>query len=231
MYEKLLLGLCLTVSMASTSATVIVTGTKDYGGATVGTSCDGQNEHQSPVFVLTEGATLKNVIIKAGGAADGVHCVGNCTLINVKWPDVCEDAATMTGGAGKTMTVIGGSANNAFDKVFQHNGIGSKVSISGFTATNIGKLYRSCGTCLGNGGPRYMQVSNTKITTLPTSGLVVGINSNYGDKATIRTLTVKKGTLVCVAHKGVEIGLKTTKLGERWNDANCDVRKSDITYN
>ncbi|GAA5158725.1 pectate lyase [Viridibacterium curvum] len=231
MYSKLLLGLCLTASMASASATTTITGTKDYGGATVGTSCDGQSESQAPVFYLTDGATLKNVVIKAGAAADGVHCAGNCTLSNVKWPDVCEDAATMKGGSGKTMTVTGGSAANASDKVFQHNGIGSKISISGFTATTIGKLYRSCGNCSNNGGPRYMQVSSTKITTKPSSGDAIGLNSNFGDKATIRTLTVKTGTAVCVAYTGVQKGSESPRIGEKWNTANCDVSKSDITYN
>ena len=181
MYSKLLLGLVLAVSAFASSATVTISGTKDYAGATVGTSCNGQSESQAAVFELKDGATLKNVTLKAGAAADGVHCLGSCTLVNVKWPDVCEDAATMLGGSGKTMTVSGGSANNAADKVFQHNGKGSTVSLSGFTfGSTIGKGYRSCGNCQSNGGPRYVKMTNVTFSGKPSAG-VVGINGNYGD--------------------------------------------------
>ena len=58
----------------------------------------GQSESQDPIFDLAAGATLKNVIIGAP-AGDGVHCDGDCTLINVWWEDVGEDAATFRGGA------------------------------------------------------------------------------------------------------------------------------------
>ena len=34
-----------------------------------------------------------------GPAADGVHCKGSCTLRNVWWQDVGEDAATFKGTA------------------------------------------------------------------------------------------------------------------------------------
>lgn len=43
------------------------------------------------MFILENGATLSNVIIGAG-QAEGVHCKGTCTLNNVWWADVCEDA-------------------------------------------------------------------------------------------------------------------------------------------
>lgn len=230
MYSKLLLGLVLTISALSASATTTISGTKDYGGATVGTSCNGQSESQQPVFYLKDGATLKNVVIKKGAAADGVHCAGSCTLSNVKWPDVCEDAATMKGGSGKTMTVSGGSAANAADKVFQHNGIGSTVKISGFTATSIGKLYRSCGNCSSNGGPRKVTISSTKITNKPSSGTVLGINKNFGDVATVSSITVPTGTKVCVTYKGVQKGSESPKIGEEWNTANCKLSKSNVTY-
>ncbi|MFT3733573.1 MAG: pectate lyase [Rhodocyclaceae bacterium] len=231
MQSKLLLGLFLAAVATSSHATSTISGTVDLGGKTVGTSCDGQSESQSPVFYLKDGATLKNVVIKAGGAADGIHCAGSCTLSNVKWPDVCEDAATMKGGSGKTMTVSGGSASGASDKVFQHNGIGSTVKISGFTGGSMGKLYRSCGNCSSNGGPRYVNISSTKITSKPSSGLVVGINSNFGDKATIRSLTVKSGTKVCVTFKGVQKGSESPKIGEEWGTTACNVSKSDVTFN
>ncbi|GAB2894603.1 pectate lyase [Uliginosibacterium flavum] len=228
MYSKLLLAMVLAVSAFASSATTTISGTKDYSGATVGTSCAGGSESQQPVFLIKDGGTLKNVTLKAGGAADGVHCEGSCTLSNVKWPDVCEDAATMKGGSGKTMSVVGGSADKASDKVFQHNGKGSTIKISGFTAGTIGKLYRSCGNCSSNGGPRYVNISNTKITK--ASAGVAGVNANFGDKATIRTLTVGKGNAVCIEFKGVQKGSESPKVGEKWNTTACNVSKSDVTY-
>ncbi|MGC3963676.1 MAG: pectate lyase [Rhodocyclaceae bacterium] len=208
-----------------------ITGTVDCGGATVGTACNGQSESQQPVFTLADGAAIKNVRINAN-AADGIHCLGNCTLQNVVWEDVCEDAATMLGGAGKTMTVVGGSAASASDKVFQHNGIGSTIAISDFqTLGTIGKLYRSCGDCNGNGGPRYVTVNNVKIEK---SGDLIGVNKNYGDKATVRNLQVKGyvagGPKICMTFQGVtDHNGESTKLGEEWNTTTCDISRTDVT--
>ncbi len=231
-YGKLLFGLMLAASALSASATTTISGTKDYGGATVGTSCDGQSESQQPVFYLKDGATLKNVVLKAGAAADGVHCAGSCTLSNVKWADVCEDAATMKGGSGKTMTVTGGSAYKASDKVFQHNGLGSTIKIGGgFYAETIGKLYRSCGNCSNNGSARYVVIDNVKLNGV--SAGVVGINTNYGDKATIKNLKIKGyksgSPKVCVTYKGNSSGSEPSSLGEKWNTSNCVVKTSDVT--
>ena len=89
---------------------------------------------------------LSNVII-GPNQIEGVHCRGACTLNNVWWSAVCEDAFTIkTQDASQTTYINGGGAFGAEDKVIQHNGAGT-VSISGFTVDNFGKLYRSCGNC------------------------------------------------------------------------------------
>ncbi|MFT3736100.1 MAG: pectate lyase [Rhodocyclaceae bacterium] len=239
MQSKLLLGLCLAAVVTSASATSTISGTKDYAGATVGTSCDGQSESQQPVFVLTDGATLKNVHIKKGGGADGVHCLGTCTLNNVIWDQVCEDAATMKGGSGKTMYVIGGSATKADDKVFQHNGKGSTINLSNFqTYDRIQRLWASCGNCSSNGGPRYLVANGVKINgpvTKPdgAAGYVLRLNQNYGDKATVRNMKIKNYSVgnpkVCVQAIGVQPGEAQVNKGEFWNTAYCDISKSDVT--
>ena len=41
------------------------------------------------VFLLANGATLKNAII-GKDQIEGVHCLGACTIENVWWVDVCE---------------------------------------------------------------------------------------------------------------------------------------------
>ncbi|KEY67599.1 hypothetical protein S7711_08272 [Stachybotrys chartarum IBT 7711] len=90
-------------------------------------------------FILADGATLSNVIIgKSSG--DGVHCKGKCTLNNVWWVDVCEDAATFKMTSG-TSTVNGGGAFKAADKVFQFNGRGT-LNINDFYVNDYGKLTR-----------------------------------------------------------------------------------------
>ncbi|MFT3735147.1 MAG: pectate lyase [Rhodocyclaceae bacterium] len=232
--NKLMYGLILAAVATSAQATSTISGTVDYSGATVGTSCDGQSESQAPVFVLTAGATIKNVVIKSGAAADGIHCLGNCKLENVKWADVCEDAATMKGGSGTVMYVKGGSAYSASDKVFQHNGLGSTVQIyGGFYAETIGKLYRSCGNCTTNtsSGARKVIIDSVKLNGV--SAAVVGVNSNYGDVATITNLTIKGWTKgspkVCVAYTGNNTGAEPTSLGEKWGTTNCVVSTSNIT--
>lgn len=69
-----------------------------------------------------------------------MDCLGTCTLRNVWWLDVGEDAATLKGtSAGQVMTGDGGGAMHAADKVLQHNGPGS-VAIRNFQAVDIGKL-------------------------------------------------------------------------------------------
>ena len=210
----------------------MITGNVDCGGRVVGTACNGQSESQQPVFTLADGASIRNVTLNAN-AADGIHCLGNCTLQNVVWQDVCEDAATMRGGAGKVMNIMGGSAANAEDKVFQHNGIGSTVNITAFTTTgSIGKLYRSCGDCSGNGGPRRVNVNMVNLEKVTSA--VVGVNSNFGDVARLRNIRIKGYTpgkpKVCSEMRGVVKGQgETSTIGERFNTPACDVSPSDVT--
>jgi hypothetical protein len=233
------------VSMpGSCKAGSTISGKVDCGSVSIGTSCAGQNEKQAPLLVLEEGASIKNLTIKAGGGADGIHCKGNCTLENVVWEDVCEDAATMLGGPGTVMRVIGGSAKNAEDKVFQHNGVGSTIYVEGFnTYGTIGRLWASCGNCDGNTGPRKFIANGVNINGSVAkpdgnASYVLRLNSNYGDKATVRNLKIKGYKLgtpkVCVQATGITkaeeaAGAKQTNQGEFWNTSYCDISKSDVT--
>src|SRR5262245_44723716 len=81
-----------------------------------------QDENQDPMFRLSDGAVLENVII-GDPAADGIHCYGSCTLKNVWWERVGEDAATFRGQQPDDVMLIDtGGASGAMDKVFQNNG-------------------------------------------------------------------------------------------------------------
>ena len=222
---------------ACAAGSVFTNTTVDCGGITVGTSCDGGSESQQPIFTLNN-ATIRNVRINAN-AADGIHCAsGNCRAENVVWEDVCEDAATNKSEGG-TFTISGGSATAAQDKTFQHNSKNSTFIIENFnTYGAVGKLWRSCGDCSNNGGPRYVQINNVTINGT-ISSTVVGLNRNYGDKATIRNLKVKglvwtsaitSKPRICEEWKGIVKGSGSTeKYGEYFNTAYCDVSPADVT--
>jgi hypothetical protein len=210
----------------SISSTINVSGTFDGGMKTYCCMGDGsQNESQDPMFSIANGGTLQNVII-GSPAGDGVHCEGTCTIRNVWWNDIGEDAATFKGTGGGTSYVIGGGARAGSDKTFQHNGNGT-VSISGFYLSGSGKLYRGCGNCT-NSYQRHVKIDNVLLNDID---MVAGINTNWGDTATITrvTLTNSSSAVVCGKYKGVAKGSEPTYLGEGWNDSNCKVTQSDIT--
>jgi hypothetical protein len=189
----------------------------------------GQNEDQDPIFQLADGATLKNVVLGAP-AADGVHCLGTCTLTNVWWEDVGEDAATFKGtSAAQTMTVNGGGARKAADKVFQHNGPGTMI-IRNFQVDDFGKLYRSCGNCK----TQYRRnVVLENITAFSPGKALVGINTNYGDTARFSKITIvgdsSRKISVCDKYRGVTSG-EPSKIGSGPDSTNCLYKTSDITY-
>lgn len=101
----------------------------------------GQSEGQSPIFILKNGATLKNVNIGENGA-DGVHVYNGATVENVNWLDVGEDALTVKSPGD--VTIIGGSAHDAADKVFQVNA-DAKIYIKDFDADGFITLVRTNG--------------------------------------------------------------------------------------
>ncbi|KAF1850156.1 polysaccharide lyase family 3 protein [Cucurbitaria berberidis CBS 394.84] len=182
--------------------------------------CKGQKEtgEEDAMFIAEDGATIKNVIISKA-QAEGIHCRGACTLQNVWWEDVCEDAATFKQPAGKTSYVIGGGAKGASDKIFQFNGRGT-VSIKDFFADTYGKIIRSCGDCKGNGGPRNIIIDGVTATN---GGVLCGINSNYGDTCKISNSCQNKNKN-CDRYTGVEKGNgESKKLGSGPDGKSCTV--------
>ncbi|MFD1829583.1 pectate lyase [Streptomyces desertarenae] len=215
------------------SGTIKVSGTRDggmvryYGTGDLGSG--GQDEDQGPLFELADGAVLKNVILGAP-AADGIHCRGTCTLQNVWWEDVGEDAATFKGtSSSQTMTIDGGGARKASDKVFQHNGPGRMV-IRNFQVQDFGKLYRSCGNC-SKQYQRHVVIENVTVTAPGKS--LAGINSNYGDTARLSRVTIAgdpdRRIVPCERYKGVTSG-EPTKIGSGPDGTHCLYSASDITY-
>ncbi|MFD7506008.1 pectate lyase [Streptomyces sp. NPDC059850] len=219
-------------SPQAVTKTIPVSGTTDggmkryYGDGDLGS--DNQGEDQGPLFELADGATLKNVILGAP-AADGVHCKGSCTLQNVWWEDVGEDAATFR-GTGKTYNVIGGGARKAEDKIFQFNG-GGTLNISNFAGQDFSTFVRSCGNCSSQ-YKRTINVTNTEITA--PGKVIGGINTNYGDSLTLRKVTIvgdsSKKIVPCQKYIGNNTGKEPTKNGSNADGTYCKYSSSDLTY-
>nr|WP_223207995.1 pectate lyase [Actinopolyspora erythraea] len=213
------------------SATITVEGAMDggltryYGEGELGGG--DQTEGQPPIFELADGATLQNVIIGAP-AADGIHCLGSCTLRNVWWEDVGEDAATFDADyASATMTIQGGGAQYAADKVFQANGAGT-MTISDFQVEDFGKLYRSCGNC-SDQVDRHVVIDN--VTATAPGDTLAGVNINYGDTAEFSGITIvgDSGMGVCTWYEGNVDSGEPEEVGSGPGD-NCRYDRSDITF-
>ena len=161
------------------------------------------------------------------------------------WEDICEDAAALI-KKGKSLTIRGGWAFNSLegvggkpDKIFQHNGApGSTFLITdGFTAKGVnGKLWRSCGNCKNNSGPRHLIVDNVRIEGKINTIAAPNVNQGYGDTVTISNLMIEnyraKKPKICNAYVGStrkETRIGPKQLGEQWNTEHCIVRPSDIT--
>lgn len=111
--------------------------------------------------------------------------------------------------ASGTSYVIGGGARNADDKIMQFNGRGT-VSVKYFYAENFGKVMRHCGNCSGNGGPRK---STFEGIVAKGGGVVVGINTNFGDTASLSDSCIADGTKYGDRYTGVQSGSEPSKIG------------------
>ncbi|ETO77933.1 hypothetical protein F444_06949, partial [Phytophthora nicotianae P1976] len=194
-------------------------------------SCEGQTESgaDTAVFKMEPGATLKNAII-GKNQMEGVHCdKHDCTIENVWWDDVCEDALSIKGGtASSVSTVTNCGARYADDKVIQHNGYGT-VKIDGFYGEDISKLYRSCGTC--GDRPKKVSVTNSYIVN-PTNSIVT-VNKNWGDQATLKNIWIKSSKAsvkVCQWSQGNANG-EPKMLGNGPSPPLCQYSESDVHIN
>lgn len=189
-----------------------------------GVDCSGQSEggDSDAVFQVEEGGTLKNVIIGAD-QSEGIHCMGACTIENVWWEAVCEDALTIKQTSG-TSYVIGGGAKGAEDKVIQHNG-GGTVNVQGFYFEDFGKAYRSCGNC-DTQYERHVIMDGVYATG--GTSTFVGINSNYGDTATIKSSCITGTKTICEEFEGNDTGDEPTKISSGISSS-CIYTEADIS--
>ena len=196
--------------------------TYERGVKNLGDCTNVEGGSDDPCFILKKGATLKNVILGAK-SIEHVHCIGDgCTVQNVYWVDVCEDALTLKGSSntGAKFYVKGGAAKNGSDKIIQHNSAGT-VYISDFYVEGSGKLYRACGNCnSGYQGKRAVEITNV---TAKNVNVLAGINTNFGDYAKFTNVKYSGGH-ACARFTGNKNGKEPTKLGY-----SCDGKTSSCT--
>ncbi|KAH7363182.1 pectate lyase [Plectosphaerella cucumerina] len=212
----------LTIPKANGSKTVlsspsIISGVKDFANREFdrGHSCGLDVERPNPqVFILENGATLSNVIIGIN-AVEGVQCKGSCTLRNVWFRDVCEEAIVPL-GTGNVLIEGGGAKGGSGDSIVNHRGASGTITIKDFTVIGGNKLFDSCGNCRNNGSPRNVILQNVKASSVTT---LVGINSNFGDVSTISGSCGSGVSKVCQEFRGVATsGAQAVKVS---TTANC----------
>ncbi|EEY68047.1 polysaccharide lyase, putative [Phytophthora infestans T30-4] len=193
------------------------------------TCSGGEGQKDTAVFLVEAGGTLKNAII-GKNQKEGVHCdYHDCTIENVWWDDVCEDALSIKGGSASSVTTVTNcGARYAEDKVVQHNGYGT-VKIKGFFAQEFDKLYRSCGTC-GN-IPRKVTVEN--VYAIDPLVSVVTVNKNNNDQATLKNIFVKttdgkKNVKVC---QWSQASKTPSNVGDGPSGKLCQYSTSDVHIN
>jgi hypothetical protein len=194
---------CSSISEFGTvNSTIVVKGGETYDGGCkrfkAGSSLGNgsQDEGQDPVFVLEDGATLKNVVL-GFPAADGIHTEGDANLYNIHWEDIGEDALTIEGSG--TVVLDGGSAYKGADKTFQINAA-STFRVSNFKASDAGKFIRQ------NGGTMFKvsvfidkcDISNMKeaiFRTDSSSSTVSMTNTRFSDIGESNFIGVSSGNI------------------------------------
>jgi len=186
----------------------------------------GNGEGQDPLFVIQAGGSLKNVILGAP-AADGVHCEGSCTIENVWWEDVGEDAITLEGSSSSNVyRITGGGARKAADKVIQHNG-GGTLFVKNFLVEDFGKLYRSCGNC----GDQYER--HSEFDTIVANGMksvLAGVNENYGDSAKFVNIFADITMKICERYQANDSGDDPVSLGAGADGTYCIYGPGDVAF-
>ena len=216
---------------ATGSPIVIPAGqTRDFHFALINGRTTGPNEFQQPVVVLEPGATIKNAVVGLE-AADGLHCLASCTIDDVYFQHVGEDAITLVEGspASSVVTIHGGGAKYAYDKVVQVDGAGD-VDISHYAVSHIGTLLRACGTCPSQHRHRF-DIRDVYIED--GSYKVVGVNQDQGDRAHLQDLTIAgKHLQICWRSNTVPGGGPAVKIpgkGEPFPGV-CDFSYGTIRY-
>jgi hypothetical protein len=189
-------------------STVTISGTKsvtdyDGGGAlhegTLNDCSTGDQSSTKAIVEVADGGSVKNVIF-GKNIGDGIHCLGSCTIDNVWYPYICDDAITINkdGTASKASTISNSGFKGARDKIIQHNGGDSTLNITNVYAEVGGKLYRSCGS---GGGCTTSAKHTVNISNVIAIGVnqVAGVSEN--DQVTLSNICAFRTATLCNTYK------------------------------
>lgn len=151
----------------------------------------GDQDSVDPIIEVANGGTVKNLVM-GRRVGDGIHCTGSCTIENVWFPNVCDDAITILGSG--TVTIRNSGFKNARDKTIQHNGTAT-VTIDNVYVETAGKLYRSCGEGC-SGSARTATLSNIVAIGVDQ---VAGVSTN--DRVTLRNICVHRTSAICTMYE------------------------------
>lgn len=91
------------------------------------------------------------------------------------------------------------------------------MAVKNFYATDIGKLYRSCGNC-GTQVARHSSFTNVRVEK---AKVVAGVNANYGDTTTVKDSCLKNSA-VCWIFQGTDNNSEEpTKIGSGPSGTAC----------
>ncbi len=219
-----------------TGSTVTISGTKsvtDYDGKGALHEGDlndctiGDQGSTSAIIEVANGGSVKNVIFgkKVG---DGIHCLGSCTIDNVWFQYICDDAITINkdGTASAASTISNSGFKGARDKTIQHNGGDSTLNISNVYVEVAGKLYRSCGK---GGGCTTSAKHTVNISNVIAIGVgqVAGVSEN--DQVTLSNICTFRSPTLCNAYQ-VNSDTDSTKGANGTGEgpgSNCTYKPSD----
>jgi hypothetical protein len=180
---------------------------------------EGDQSSVDPLIEVENGGTVKNLVM-GSRVGDGIHCLGSCTIENVWFPNVCDDAISIMGSG--TVTIKNSGFKNARDKTIQHNGTAT-VTIENVYVETAGKLYRSCGDgCSGSN-------RTANLTNIVAIGVdqVAGVSEN--DTVTLKNICVHRTFSICAVYEPGSSDESTTGVNGS-NDGpndNCRFAGSD----
>jgi hypothetical protein len=191
-----------------TGSTVNISGTKsvtnyDGGGALhegdLNDCTKGDQDSTKAIIEVANGGSVKNVIF-GKNIGDGIHCLGSCTIENVWFPYICDDAITINreSQASGTSTIRNSGFKYARDKTIQHNGGDSTLNIDNVYVETAGKLYRSCGEGGGCTSSAKHTVNISNVIAIGV-GQVAGVSEN--DRATLTNICAFRSPILCSTYK------------------------------
>lgn len=169
----------------------------------------GDQDSTDPLIEVANGGTVKNVIM-GKNVGDGIHCLGSCTIENVWFPYVCDDAISALGSG--TVSIKNCGFKNARDKTIQHNG-SATINIDTVYVETAGKLYRSCGDGC-SGGARTANLSN-----IVAIGVDQVAGASTADTVTLKNICTHRTAAICTLYqpgsesKATSAGVNSTNDG------------------